>query len=176
MPSPRPSAPPVPVAAEPVDEVERRAEEIARNKNAQAWRGLYTFSQPVAVITLVGTACAQIHEMYGEQWKETVYEPCLTVPLAFLAIASVVSFAETDFRKLQSDYAFFFAKGLLTSLALLLSIPLALFFEKLNAQWFQGVFTGNVLHPVMGSGLRTLAVWRSLDLLLNAHLVRAIYG
>ena len=180
MPEADPAAPappaPVPVAAEPVDEVQRRAEAVARERNAEAWRGLWQFGQPVAVISVVGATCAQLHGTFGDKWTNTVYEPCVTVPLAMLAVASVASFAETNMDKLARNYAFYFCKGLMTSAALLLSIPLAVFFEKLNDQWFRDVFTGNMLHPSMGAGLRTLAVWRTLDLALNARLVQWVYG
>lgn len=172
--SPVPS--PVPVAAEPVDEVQRRAEAIARERNSDAWRGLWQFGQPVTVISIVGAACVKIHSVYGEHWAGTVYEPCVTVPLAMLAVASVASFAETDSHVIARNYAFYFCKGLLTSLALLSSIPLFIFFSKLNENWFRDVFTGNMLHDSMGAGLRTLAAWRAIDLATNTRLVQWIYG
>ncbi len=122
----------------------------------------------------MGAAVVQLHKL-TDNGHNTLIEPVLSFPLAGLAIASCVNIEINDQEELLKNYAFYFAKGLIVSLAILLAGPSELFFEKLNEGWFKDVFTGNMLHGEHGFGFRTMVLFHTINLFTNSKLVKLIY-
>lgn len=149
------------------------ADEIAKIKNAQAWDALRKFGQPLVMITMIGSVIININ---SQKFSNDLIQPALTFPLASLALASCVNFAEEDLSMTLRNYAFYFCKGLLVSAAIMASNPSEILFLKLNEGWMKDIFTGNMLHQIYGNGYRTLVLFHTLNLFLNKHIVKFCYG
>ncbi len=149
-------------------------QEIARQKNTQAWNALQKFGKPLLAVKLAALANNKIcnHELV----KGSLLEPAISFPLAALALAAIVNAREDDESKALNNYAFFIAKGLFASAAVLASDPCGRFFQKLNEGWFKDLFTSNFVHEKHGTGFRTLVLFHTLNLFLNDPLVRLVYG
>jgi len=149
---------------------------VAKKKNQEAWNALRRFSQPLLVVSCIGTLFVKLHEVSANGNYNSLVEPAVSFPLAGIALASCVNFSVDEPSEIIKNYLFFGAKGLLVSLAILLSDPSSLLFSKLNEGWLKDIFTGNMLHYQHGFGFRTMVLFHTLNLFTNSYLVKMIYG
>ncbi len=146
-----------------------------KQKNIQAWAALRQFVQPALVASVIGLflkelAVSQVSKDYP------LLEPMVSFPLAGLAVASLVNAGVLDLQMVVKNYMFFFLKGLMVSIAIFLSSPVAYLFVRLNEGWMKDIFSGNLLHPVHGTGMRTMVIFHSLNLFISEELTRFVYG
>jgi uncharacterized membrane protein len=149
---------------------------VTKQKNKEAWASLSRFARPLLIISLAGINISNLHRLsIRKKWPDLV-EPILSFPLAGIVLASCVNVDVWDKKEVVRNYIYFLAKGLLVSLAIMLSNPSKLFFKKLNQGWLKDIFTGNMLHKTHGFGFRTMVIFHSLNLFWNDKLVKLVYG
>jgi hypothetical protein len=149
---------------------------VAQKKNTEAWNALKRFGQPLIVVSCVGAGVLELRKAGFTGDYGSLIEPAVSFPLAGLALASCVNFSVDDPAEIFKNYAFFAAKGLLVSTAIVLSDPSKIFFSKLNEGWLKDIFTGNMLHEQHGFGFRTMVLFHTINLFTNSRLVKLIYG
>jgi len=164
---------------DPADVDEDDGNRVAQEKNKQAWNSLRRFGQPLAIISCVGASVVKFHEVSLCNNYNPLFEAMVAVPLAGLAIASVMNIDIDEPDEMAKNYAYLFIKGLWVSAGIFLANPSAVFFQKLNEGWFKDVFTGSMLNetPVtLGFGLRMMVFFHTINLFSNGRLVKFIYG
>lgn len=152
------------------------AQEGAELKNAEAWGALVQFGQPIFVISLVAIFTPWSYTYCKANEYDNLVQVMISVPLSLLAIASVINSKLTDPFLMFKNYLYYFLHGLIISFALYAAVPLYFVFLKLNEGWFRDVFTGNMLDPVFGFGLRMYIVGHSLQLFLGKYIYDLIYN
>ena len=161
------------------DSDEDDANKIAQEKNKQAWNSLRRFGQPLAIISCIGATVVKFHEISARNQYDPLIEAMVAVPLAGLAVASVMNIDIDDIQEMGKNYAYMFVKGLWMSAGIFLAGPSEVFFQKLNEGWFKDVFTGSWLNetPVtLGFALRMATFFHTINLFTNSKLSKFIYG
>ncbi len=152
-----------------------KEDDFSKSKNLQAWNALRQFAQPAIIATSIGMLLKELsHSEFCRDHR--LLEPAISFPLAGIALASLINVSEPDATVAVKNYLFFGLKGLLVSIAIILSGPSSFLFEKLNEGWMKDVFSGNLLHLVHGTGLRTMVLFHSMDKFMNEKIVKFVYG
>lgn len=146
--------------------------EITRMKNAQIWETFRKFGHPLLVISSIGQIIIYLH---AQNFSNNLIEPAITFPLVALGIASCVNISEDNIPMIIRNYGFYFCKGLLISLSVLLSDPIKYMFINLNEGWFRNMFVGTMLHAEHGAGFRTMVLFHTLNLFLNDRLINFFF-
>jgi hypothetical protein len=143
----------------------------AANKNVEAWGALIQFGQPIGVISIV-SACTPT---LNKNCRNDLDAVMLSVPLALCCVAAVINSRVDNPMLMLKNYVYYFLHGLFISIGLFMAGPLEPFFIQLNDGWFKNTFTGNVLHPTFGFGLRMYLVAHTLQLLFGKHLYDLLF-
>ena len=158
------------------EEIDDKAVRISKQKTLETWDSFRRFGQPLIVISCVGPLLIELHKKCLPLDHGDVIEPAIAFPLAAIAIASCVNFAEIDISQVIRNYIFYILKGLVLAAAVVGSIPSRFIFETLNEGWLRDIFTGTLLHEKNGTGFRTLVLFHTFNLFLNSYIVKFAYG
>jgi hypothetical protein len=128
-------------------------------KTQEVWQGLREWAQPIVTTTLVGML---IKEMQSWQSLREDVVAAISLPLVFLAVASIVNSRQRDVDLMFRNYLYYPSMGVLAMLAMASTPYLEFFFQMLHENWFKNVFNTTMLHPTLGLGFRTMAAWHTL--------------
>lgn len=156
------------VEAEPVDLNNLRSQA----KTEEVWLGLREWAQPIFTTTIVGMIIQRM-QTWNALGDDMI--AAISLPLVFLAIASIVNSRQRNVDLMIRNYMYYPCIGMLAMMAVFSSFYLEFFFQMLHENWFRNVFNTTVLHPTLGLGFRTMAAWHTLYHILQPKIYDTIF-